>query len=106
MSEAREDLADRAEAAGAPSANGELVFEEPREGRVLSMAVCLSDAGALAWDNFRAQLIGEIGEAAQSPCYVQFLNVLQEALVGEGFLSEQEIEQRAKLLAEAPHDHA
>ena len=106
MSEASENLADRAEAAGAPSANGELVFQAPWEGRVLSMAVCLSDSDQLAWESFRVRLIREIDEDPQSSYYVQFLNALQEALVGEGLLSEQEIEQRAKLLAEAPHDHA
>ncbi len=99
-------MADKAEGVGAPSANGELVFEAPWEGRVLSIAVCLSDSDQLAWESFRARLIREIGEDPQSPYYVQFLNALQEALVGEGLLSEEEIEQRAKLLAEAPHDHA
>ena len=101
-----QEVADKAEGVGAPSANGELVFEAPWEGRVLSIAVCLSDSDQLAWESFRARLIREIGEDPQSPYYVQFLNALQEALVGEGLLSEEEIEQRAKLLAEAPHDHA
>lgn len=106
MNEDSDPFAGRAEALGAPCANGELVFEQPWEGRVLSMAVCVSDSKALAWEDFRAHLIQEIGEAQESAYYVQFLNALQAALVGEGLLRERDISERVKRLAEAPHEHA
>ena len=106
MKETPDQLADRAELLGAPSANGELVFEQPWEGRVLSMAVCLSDSGELGWERFRTRLVGEIGKDAHSAYYVQFLNALQEALVGEGLLAQDEISNRVKLLADTPHEHA
>ena len=105
MSRAGGDVADRAENLGAPSANGELLFEAPWEGRVLSMAVCLSDTGQLEWERFRAELIREIGVDPDRPYYVQFLNAFQQALVGAGLLHEQEIAERTRQLEQAPHDH-
>ncbi len=100
------EVGDRAEHLGAPSANGELLFEAPWQGRVLSMAVCLSDSGRLEWERFRTELIREIGKDKQSPYYVQFLNALQEALVGAGLLSAKDIAERTAQLEQTPHDHA
>lgn len=100
-----EDVATRAEAAGAPSANGELVFEEPWQGRVLSMAVHLSDRGAFAWDGFRLRLIGAIAKAPEQPYYMQFLSALEETLLEEGVLAKPEISERMQTIAMASHDH-
>ena len=100
-----QDLATRAEAAGAPSANGELLFEEPWQGRVLSMAIHLSDCGEFSWDDFRTRLIDEIAESPDDPYYVQFLRALENTLLQRGLLMEAEISDRMRTIAQAPHDH-
>jgi nitrile hydratase accessory protein len=56
-------LADLAGPAAAPRRNGELVFDAPWQGRVLGMTVALSEQGAFAWEEFRQELIRQIGEA-------------------------------------------
>lgn len=100
-----DELAIRAEAAGAPSANGELVFEEPWQGRALSMAVHLSDAGAFGWDDFRARLIDAIGERPDDPYYVQFLSALEHTLSRTGLVLNSEVSDRMRALTEEDHHH-
>jgi nitrile hydratase accessory protein len=56
-------LADLAGSAAVPRRNGELVFEAPWQGRVLGMAVALSEQGTFPWEEFRLELIRQIGEA-------------------------------------------
>ena len=101
-----EEILTDAKATGAPSANGELIFEEPWQGRVLSMAVHLSDCGEFAWDDFRARLIGEVSASPEDAYYVQFLRALEETLVQKGLLTAAEISAQELTLARAPHDHA
>lgn len=98
-------MADRAEAAGAPSANGELVFEEPWQGRVLSMAVHLSDVGEFAWDDFRARLIRVVDAHPDEPYYVQFLAALEDALMEEGLLARADIADRVRAIQQTAHQH-
>jgi len=49
--------------AALPRRNGELVFEEPWQGRVFGMAVALHEQGAYEWEEFRQALIGRIAAA-------------------------------------------
>jgi nitrile hydratase accessory protein len=56
-------LADLAGAAAVPRRNGELVFEAPWQGRVLGMAVALSEQGIFPWEEFRRELIRRVAEA-------------------------------------------
>ena len=99
------DLTARAEVFGAPSANGELVFDEPWQGRVLSMAVHLSDRGEFAWDDFRAKLVDEISERPEEGYYVQFLRALEKTLLHSGLLVAAEISDRMCAITQAPHEH-
>jgi nitrile hydratase accessory protein len=46
-----------------PRKNGELVFQEPWEGKVFAMAVALHQNNIYPWDDFRDKLAGEIGAA-------------------------------------------
>ena len=100
-----QDVAIQAETAGAPSANGELVFEEPWQGRVLSMAVHLSDCGEFAWDDFRARLIREIDECPEVPYFVQFLRALEQVLFIKGLLSEAQVSDRVQTMAQQHDAH-
>jgi nitrile hydratase accessory protein len=56
-------LGDLAGRAAVPRRNGELVFEAPWQGRVLGMAVALSEQGAFSWEEFRGELVQQIAEA-------------------------------------------
>ena len=49
--------------AAVPRKNGELVFEEPWEGRVFGMAVALHDHRFYGWEEFQRQLIAQIAQA-------------------------------------------
>ena len=40
-----------------PMANGEVLFDEPWQGRVFAMALLLVEQGCFAWDEFQAELI-------------------------------------------------
>src|SRR5262249_18200493 len=46
-----------------PRKNGELVFEEPWQGRAFGMAVVLHERGVYAWEEFRQALIARIAAA-------------------------------------------
>lgn len=48
--------------AAPPTANGELVFEAPWQSRVFGMARALCEHGYFEWDEFRAELIGQISD--------------------------------------------
>jgi nitrile hydratase accessory protein len=45
-----------------PRRNGELVFDEPWEGRAFGMAIALSEKGYYPWEEFRSRLIQTIGQ--------------------------------------------
>jgi nitrile hydratase accessory protein len=81
-----------------PRQNGELVFEAPWEGRTFSIAVALSDRGLYEWDEFRALLIDEIGEAeaggADSSYYERWLAALERLLLARGVVSTPELDER------------
>jgi len=49
--------------AALPRKNGELVFEEPWQGRVFGMAVALHERGLYEWEEFRQTLIARIAAA-------------------------------------------
>jgi nitrile hydratase accessory protein len=87
------DLAtlDRALATQAPLPrdNGELVFDEPWQGRALGMAVVAIDRLGLPWSAFQRHLVAAIaahepdeGESAATAYYSAWLEAL-EALVAE-----------------------
>lgn len=53
--------------AALPRKNGELVFEEPWQGRVFGMAVALHERGLYEWEEFRQTLIAQIAAAEARP---------------------------------------
>ena len=96
-----------------PRKNGELVFEEPWEGRVFGLAVAMSDERHFAWDEFRSRLIGEIAEAdrcgAESTYYERWLAAFESLLVARGMVTPAELEARHAEYASGErdddHDH-
>lgn len=98
-----------------PMTNGELVFEEPWQGRVFGMARLLAETGRYSWDEFRAYLIEEIGRWEASAAasgsdegyryYDRFLAAFQALLKDKGLLDGDDIEVRFSAFAARPHGH-
>jgi nitrile hydratase accessory protein len=93
MSTGHSDLATVDSALGAearlPRDNGELVFEEPWQGRALGMGVVAIDRAGASWPDFRRHLAAAIaargsagGESYATAYYAAWLDAL-EALLGE-----------------------
>ena len=101
-----------AEAYQPPMANGEVVFEEPWQGRVFGMAVALHEAGAFTWAEFQTSLIEVVGEwdathdlTEPYDYYRNFASALDELLTAKGLLGEVEVARRSEELAARPHGH-
>jgi nitrile hydratase accessory protein len=79
-----------------PRKNGELVFDEPWQGRAFGMAVALHEQGRYDWEEFRQALIAQIAaaEARGGPFayYEIWLATFEEVLAKRGLLSPEEIE--------------
>lgn len=81
-------------AAPLPRDNGELVFEEPWQGRALGMGVVALEHTGATWQEFRAHLVAAIGDRPQRPgetaataYYCAWLDALEALLMQRGLLS-------------------
>ena len=96
-----------------PMANGELVFDEPWQGRVFGMARSLCQTGLYSWDDFRAQLIRSIerwdsaNEDNSTPYayYDLFLEAFENLLAEKNLLETEIISNEAVKLHARPHGH-
>jgi nitrile hydratase accessory protein len=76
-------------AARLPRDNGELVFEEPWQGRALAMGVVLLERLEVPWAEFRRHLVEAIAshhsgdtETAATTYYTAWLDALEKLLAG------------------------
>ena len=74
-----------------PRDNGELVFEEPWQGRALGMGVLVLQRSGATWAEFREHLVAAIarrppvtGESVASAYYAAWLEALEELLTVRG----------------------
>jgi len=65
-----------------PRSNGELVFDEPWQGRALAMAIALVERFDLDWEDFRRQLVAAIDADPDRPYWDSWAAAL-EAFVAE-----------------------
>jgi nitrile hydratase accessory protein len=83
--------------AALPRKNGELVFEEPWQGRVFGMAVALHERGVYEWEEFRQGLIAHIAEAERRPgafsYYTVWLQTFEALLARKGLVTPSELEE-------------
>lgn len=83
--------------AALPRKNGELVFEEPWQGRVFGMAVALHERGLYEWEEFRQGLIAHIALAERRPgpfsYYEIWLQTFEALLAGKGLVTPAELEE-------------
>ncbi len=80
-------------AAALPRDNGELVFEEPWQGRALGMGVVALQRSGASWEDFREHLVAAIaarapqhGETAATAYYSAWLDALERLLDARGLL--------------------
>lgn len=80
-----------AEQAPLPRDNGQLVFEEPWQGRALGIGVATLERLGLTWTDFRPYLVRAIrvheaapGESAADAYYAAFIAALEELLRERG----------------------
>jgi cobaltochelatase CobN len=83
--------------AAVPRRNGELVFEEPWQGRVFGMAVALHEQGLYEWEEFRQSLIAHVAaaETRGGPFvyYEVWLATFEELLARRGVVSRPELDE-------------
>jgi len=102
--------------AAPPRSNGELVFAEPWQSRAFGMAMALTQAGALDWEDFRQQLVVQIAgwESTASPgdsfsYYGCWLDALEQVLVTRRLVATGAVRALADEIAARPpgwdHDH-
>jgi nitrile hydratase accessory protein len=100
--------------AAPPRSNGELVFGEPWESRAFGLALSLHAAGVFAWEDFRQELMATIASWEDDPhpaepwsYYRCWLAALESVLAGRGVVERDDVDARARWLAERPagHDH-
>ena len=74
-----------------PRLNGELVFEEPWEGRAFGIAVALNHQRLYEWVDFREQLVGQISSderaGIEGRYYDQWLRAMEGLLLEQGLVT-------------------
>ncbi|MEQ8799076.1 MAG: nitrile hydratase accessory protein [Salinisphaeraceae bacterium] len=85
--------------AALPRANGELVFEDPWQGRVFGIAVQLHQEGRYDWAAFQQRLIDEIAasgdqDRSASDYYGHWLAALERLAIERGLVDAEELAQR------------
>ena len=95
-----------------PRLNGELVFEEPWEGRAFGIAVALNHKRLYEWVDFREQLVGQISSderaGIEGRYYDQWLRAMEGLLLEQGLVTVKELEQRTEEFATGQredHEH-
>lgn len=100
--------------AAPPRANGELVFEQPWQGRAFGLAMALTERGVVSYDAFRDHLIARIAAWEADPprdeaysYYAQWLQALEDVLAEQALIATADVDARAEAYAGRPagHDH-
>ena len=90
-----------------PRKNGELVFNEPWEGRAFGLAAALTEGGVSNWADFRDRLVevtasGE-NHGGQTGYYERWLRALERLALEHGLVTSAELDARTEALAS--HEH-
>lgn len=100
--------------AAPPRANGELVFEQPWQGRAFGVAMALTERGVVSYDAFRDRLIARIAAWEADPpagepysYYAQWLQALEDVLDEQSLVVTADVDARLQEYAVRPpgHDH-
>lgn len=105
---------DLAGPAAPPRANGELVFEQPWQGRAFGLAMALTERGVVSYDAFRDRLIARIAAWEADPpageaysYYARWLQALEDVLDAQALVVAADVDARTQEYAVRPpgHDH-
>lgn len=95
-----------------PMANGEVLFEEPWQGRVFGMARLLCEQGRYEWDEFREALIQRVASWEASDrenepyaYFDHFLGAFEDVLGDRELMNTDELAARQSEFAARPHGH-
>ncbi|MDQ1629368.1 MAG: hypothetical protein QOI54_3112 [Actinomycetota bacterium] len=100
--------------AAPPRSNGELVFDEPWQGRAFGLTMALVDRGAISYDAFRERLITRISSWERAHPHGQgfsyyrcWLEALEQELAASHLVAPQDVSARSAQFAVRPpgHDH-
>ena len=84
---------------GLPRKNGELVFDAPWQARAFGLAVALHEQGLYDWEEFRQELIGQIGIMERGEgafeYYAAWLAAFEALLARKGLVTDDTVEERA-----------
>lgn len=69
--------------AAPPRRNGELVFDEPWQGRAFGLCIAFLDRKGLTWDDFRPHLVAEIGNDPHRPYFDALVSALERFVASE-----------------------
>lgn len=90
-----------------PRKNGELVFNEPWEGRAFGLTAALTERGVTDWADFRDQLI-EVAAAIDkhgepTGYYERWLRALERLALEHGLVTPAELDARSTVLSSDEH---
>ena len=95
-----------------PMANGEVLFQEPWQGRLFAMTILLHQDGLFSWDEFQEELIQVIGrwdavndKTGQYEYYEHFSEALNTLLNKKNIVDKNELAKRTVEYASRPHGH-
>lgn len=104
------EIADMQGSEALPRKNGELVFDSTWEARVFGMTISMHQRNLFEWNEFRDELIEEIGEAdrsgSSSTYYERWLEAFEHLLVEKGLLSQEELDARLAEFTSGQRDDA
>ncbi|MCC7367999.1 MAG: nitrile hydratase accessory protein [Chloroflexi bacterium] len=104
------EIADMQGTEALPRKNGELVFDAAWEARVFGMTISMHERNLFEWNEFRDELIEEIGEAdrsgSSSTYYERWLEAFEHLLVEKGLVSQEELDARLAEFTSGQRDDA
>ena len=80
-----------------PTANGELQFAAPWEGRAFGLAMALVDRLDLDWDEFRQRLIVAIADEPERPYYESWVAAVESLATDHGLVDHAEVVARVEM---------
>ena len=83
--------------AALPRKNGELVFEEPWEGRAFGLAVAMNESGIYDWADFRDRLVQAAADEKRGEhtgYYQRWVRALERLALDRGLVTSSELDAR------------
>lgn len=94
--------------AALPRINGELVFNEPWEGRAFGLAAALTESGVSNWADFRDRLnevtASRDEHGGETGYYERWFQALERLALENGLVTSAELDARTEALASDQHD--